>query len=81
MKKYRKLPVTVEAVQYTGRNQNEIFEFVGQELARNALGYLWIPTMEGHVKASPTDYIIKGVKGEFYPCNAEVFAETYEPIL
>ena len=37
-----------------------------------------IPTLEGVMKASPGDYIIKGVQGEFYPCKADIFEATYE---
>lgn len=39
-----------------------------------------IPTLEGVMKASPGDFIIKGVQGEFYPCKPDIFRETYEPV-
>jgi len=39
---------------------------------------LIIPTLEGELTASVGDYIIKGVKGEFYPCKPEIFEQTYE---
>lgn len=38
-----------------------------------------ITTLEGAMEAMPGDYIIKGVKGEFYPCKPDIFAATYEP--
>ena len=43
-----------------------------------ATGQLYIPTLEGTMCASPGDWIIKGVKGEFYPCKPDIFAATYE---
>lgn len=39
-----------------------------------------IDTLEGKHIVSPGDYIIKGVKGEFYPCKPDIFAQTYEPV-
>ena len=44
------------------------------------LDHILIPTLEGDMKASPGDYIIKGVKGEFYPCKPDIFELTYEPV-
>jgi len=44
------------------------------------LWFLMIPTLEGEMEASPGDWIIKGVKGEFYPCKPDIFAETYEAV-
>lgn len=81
--KFRKKPVVIEAVQYTGGNLPEIESFVGA-LAYMADDELVIRTLEDgkgpsarHV-ASPGDWIIKGVKGEFYPCKPDIFAATYE---
>ena len=42
--------------------------------------YLLIDTLEGQMHASPGDYIIKGVHGEFYPCKPDIFVETYEKV-
>lgn len=47
--------------------------------SQNCLWFLVIPTMEGDHEAAPGDWIIKGVKGEFYPCKPDIFAATYEP--
>lgn len=44
-----------------------------------SIGQLDIPTLEGVMTARPGDYIIKGVKGELYPCKPDIFAATYEP--
>lgn len=43
-------------------------------------GKLFIPTLEGNLAASPGDWIIRGVNGEFYPCKPDVFEKTYERI-
>lgn len=77
--KYRKKPVVIEAVQYTGKNTADIHEFCGAN-AREPVGetHIEIITLEGVMKATPNDYIIKGVAGEFYPCKPDIFEQTYE---
>jgi len=77
--KYRKKPVVIDAVQYTGANFNDIEEFVGGD-AEFREGQLVVATLEGPLRASPGDWIIKGVKGEFYPCKPNIFALTYEAV-
>lgn len=76
---YRKKPVVVEAVQWTGENHAEMCEFIDPEVFEiiPRVG-LVIHTLEGDHHASPGDYIIKGVNGEFYPCKPDIFAKTYE---
>lgn len=77
MAKFTKKPVTIDAVVWTGSNVEEIAEFVGPHgLMRDFT--LIIKTLEGEHIATEGDYIIKGVKGEFYPCKADIFAMTYE---
>lgn len=76
--RYRKKPVEVEAVQWTGENWQEIKDFAGSDVAFD--GRLYVFTLEGTLKADIGDYIIKGVKGEFYPCKPDVFEKTYEPV-
>lgn len=79
IKKYQKRPVTIEAVIWTGENVNEIFDFMNWRNAdHDEKNGLTIHTLEGHHKATIGDYIIKGVKGEFYPCKPDIFAMTYE---
>ncbi|PRR70911.1 hypothetical protein [Clostridium thermopalmarium] len=80
MAKYRKKPVEVEAVQYTGKNINEIYNFVRKHLFRDIDRNLSIQTLEGTMKATPGDWIIKGVNGEFYPCKPDIFEKTYESV-
>ena len=84
--KYRKKPVVVEAIQWTGDNYDEICKFVGKPLVFNAeprdnsQPRLAIDTLEGEMTATVNDYIIKGVKGEFYPCKPDIFLQTYEEV-
>ena len=80
MKKYRKKPVIIEAVQYNGENIAEISEFVTNR-GMSFDGELKIETLEGTMIASIGDYIIKGVKGEFYPCKPDIFEQTYEEVI
>ena len=92
--KYRKKPVVVEAIQWTGLNAIEIMDFVGKHLKYGVdedmstayiagqgapVCYIEIPTLEGDMTVSYGDYIIKGVNGEFYPCKPDIFLKTYEP--
>ena len=78
MAEYRKKPIIVDAVQFSGFNFDEIESFVGGAYGKNALGEHVIATLEGAMKISFNDWIIKGIKGEFYPCKPDIFEETYE---
>jgi len=82
--KFRKKPIVIEAVQWTGNNTVEIETFVGQKLTKQMdfknekIAVLWIPTLESPHEATPGDWIIKGIKKEFYPCKPDIFEQTYE---
>lgn len=77
--KYRKKPVVIEAVQYDGHNKDEIRAFTEDVMRENTDGStLGIMTLEGVMRAEPGDFIIRGVKGEYYPCKYDIFAATYE---
>ena len=82
--KYLKKTVEIEAVQFVDTPERicEIAEFVGTDLRVNYEDkdnpYIPIKTLEGTMKASVGDYIIKGVKGEFYPCKPDIFEQTYD---
>lgn len=84
--KFRKKPVVIEAVQWTGKNTKEIEDFVGQKLKKgmhpteDIVIQLLIPTLESPHEAGINDWIIKGVKGEFYPVKNDIFKETYEKV-
>lgn len=77
MAKYRKKPIVIEAVQWTGNNfgdltdiMHDVYGVDGKEIT--------IRTLEGVMTASVGDWIIKGVKGEIYPCKPDIFEATYE---
>ena len=80
MTQYRKKPVVIEAVQWTGQNIAEInnFAFGHVQGAVNKDCSFLVGTLEGPHTASVGDWIIRGVKGEFYPCKPDIFAATYE---
>lgn len=81
IKQYRKKPVVIEAIQWTGNNLNEIVMFTEKHNLQCGENELKIKTLEGNMIASLGDYIIKGVKGEFYPCKPDIFEQTYEEVL
>lgn len=94
MPKYRKKPVVVEAVRWTGSNLEEIRNFVGSDLIeecvelfdikrtlKEMLVDIAIDTLEGTMRVDYGDYIIKGVKGEFYPCKPDIFIKIYEEVI
>ena len=85
IKKYRKKPVEIEAIQYTGKNDNEIIKFTNNNayfehnfFTGNKV--MFIKTLEGNMQVSIGDFVIKGVNGEFYPCKPDIFARTYEEV-
>lgn len=83
-KTFIKKPVKIQAVKWTGYNYAEIRDFVGDGHSKLLGSYntpdLIINTLEGEHHALVGDWIIRGVKGEFYPCKADIFAETYEEV-
>ena len=83
--RYRKKPIEIEAVHHRGDSEDTIRRC--QELGWVRLhftlyrdGSIGISTLEGEMKASPGDWIIKGISGEFYPCKPDIFDATYEPV-
>lgn len=82
VKKFRKKPVVIEAVQLEVKNLKDVKDWCGGEVwsrppFRAVIG-LTIKTLEGNMNAEIGDWIIKGIKGEFYPCKPEIFEMTYE---
>uniref|UniRef100_A0A6M3JW18 Uncharacterized protein n=2 Tax=viral metagenome TaxID=1070528 RepID=A0A6M3JW18_9ZZZZ len=81
---FRKKPVTIQAIQWDGKNLNELRMFMKPDYpAHGTEAYpdcLIIATLEGNHRANIGDWIIRGVKGEFYPCKPDIFQETYEPV-
>lgn len=88
--KYRKKPVVIEAVQLTMQTGDECYEFMGITNKGNfpgcgngidpADGKYKITTLEGVMVVSLGDWIIKGIKGEFYPCKPDIFENLYEKV-
>lgn len=85
--KYTKKPVTIEAIQWTGNNKEEIKNFCPKAYFTTIMTngiysqtVLYIETLEGTMQSIESDYIIKGVEGEFYPCKEKIFELTYEKI-
>ena len=94
MAKYKKKPIVVEAVRWTGSNLEEIRNFVGGDLIeecvelfdikrtlKEMLVDIAIDTLEGTMRVDYGDYIIKGVQGELYPCKPDIFLATYEEVI
>lgn len=86
--RYRKRPVEVEAIQFTGENVGEILRFTGTERAEPVFSpahragfsspHIRITTLEGVMEAHKGDWIIRGVEGEVYPCQDSIFRATYD---
>lgn len=82
MTQFRKKPVVINAVQFNPEQTNQ------SELLAHLEGCPWqmegrgirIPTLEGDHIASPGDWIVKGIKGEFYPVKPDIFVATYEKV-
>lgn len=86
--KFRKKPIVIEAIQFTGDlgNRLECLNFDGGIVwgcgpgVDPCPGHLYIGTLEGEMRADAGDWIIRGVKGEVYPCKPDIFAVTYEAV-
>lgn len=76
--KYRKKPVVIEAVRWTGSITPEVEDLLGEAKVLPKGSSLLIPTLEGVMEARRGDYIIRGVNGELYPCKPDIFKKTYE---
>ena len=88
MAKFRKKPVVIEAFQLQDPNKHtdaadELHEWAdahGFTKWESSADGVIIETLEGHMLASPGDWIIKGVAGEFYPCKPDIFEATYDRV-
>jgi hypothetical protein len=79
MAKFRKKPVVIEAVQWNGPpDDSALSAFAGHWVSVGAEVY--ITTAEGVMRVSPGDWVIKGIKGEFYPCKPDIFQSTYDSV-
>jgi hypothetical protein len=82
MNKYRKKPFVIKAVQLSDNNIEEVAKWcdgiIVHDLLKKMVRGIEIPTLEGDMLATIGDYIIKGIKGEFYPCKPDIFEASYE---
>jgi hypothetical protein len=90
--KFRKKPVVIDALQFDGLNEEEIQAFTGADRFRcldledveendfTKIAEVFDFLHNTWVGVSSEDWIIKGVQGEFYPCNPDVFTDTYEAV-
>lgn len=91
--KFRKKPVVIDAEQFTNNSEsdnaqmNRLVNWVNQGVNESGKRHAWhngtfiyIETLEGTHRADPGDWIIRGVKGEFYPCKPDIFEATYEKV-
>lgn len=85
MSKYRKKPIVIDAIQFDGFNHDELAEF-SEGACRSCKpwkeDYAWVQveTLEGVMEGSIDDWLIRGIKGEYYFCKPDIFAETYERV-
>jgi len=79
---YRKKPVVVEVMRLTDETMWKVRDWIGDRVKEwcwdEVEKYIYIKTLEGNMLAREGDWIIKGVKGEFYPCQPDIFEMTYE---
>jgi len=82
--RYQKKPLVIEAVQWNGSNLETlaiVMAWTGlNPMSMDAGGGLSIPTLEGVMTAGSGDYIIRGIKGEVYPCRADIFEASYDQL-
>ena len=87
IKTYCKKPIPIKALLWDGTNLDDIKRFVGKDLVvhyptmDDSVVLLAIHTLEGDMAVGLGNYIIQGVRGEFYPCDGEIFKETYEEVV
>lgn len=88
MMQFRKKPVVIEALQFTGENWSDVLAWMGGRghyycpdafTEDGPAPVIAIDTLEGQMRADVNDWIIRGVKGELYPCKPDIFAATYDP--
>lgn len=81
--KFVKKPVEIEAIQFTEKSVQECLDFINDQCTFNkesGESEIIILTLEGLMTAKLGDWIIKGVKGEFYPCKPDIFEATYDRV-
>lgn len=80
VKKYRKKPMVVDTIQYDGTNQKEIEEWTNYyAFEKQGRGFV-VETLEGFIHISKGDWVVRGIKGEYWPVKPDIFALTYEEV-
>lgn len=80
MTHYQKKPLVVEAHQWSGSNWHQMLDFAGHDNVSTDGKVLFVHTKEGVMTAPPGWWVIRGVMGEFYACEPNVFEATYEEV-
>lgn len=81
VRRYRNKPVAIEAFQYVGDNYDALRTWTDDRVQLNTgTAETYVDTLEGPMIFNPGDYIIRGIRGEYYPCKPHIFAETYERV-
>lgn len=80
VQKYRKLPVVIEAMRFEDGHPSRVMDFCRNAVYHAATNRISIPTLEGVMHADVGDWIIRGIKGEYYPCKPDIFEKTYEAV-
>lgn len=89
MAKFKKKPVEIEAVQWLNGKISEVTPWISEALNKNPQdegaiirigNEIRIATLEGEMTAADGDYIIRGIKGELYPCKPDIFESTYDVV-
>lgn len=80
--KYRRKPVVIDAIQWTGYNYAEIFEFTEWNAwpTHSHSDTLAVSTLEGEMMATKGCYIIRDMNGDYFPCQEDIFNKTYEQV-
>lgn len=78
--RYRKKPVVIEAIKYSKKNIGRALDFCNELKYNPHNNEYYVQTLEGAMLVRDGDYIIKGVKGEYYPCKPDIFVQTYEVV-
>ncbi|MDO4714001.1 MAG: hypothetical protein Q4B28_05155 [bacterium] len=79
--KYRKKPLVIEAVKYESIDQiKRYFPNIEVRDDNRASRAISLKTLEGWVELQVGDYVVKGIKGEYYPCKPDIFEESYERV-
>lgn len=88
-----KKPVEIQAIRWTGSNTSEVIDWIRSAASCGVIpvksdgeqghvpGYIAVETLEGTMRAAVGDWIIRGIKGEMYPCKPDIFYATYERVV